>query len=118
LTAENAPKWGNKEEVTDPEWANEWRNKAIAQDRRSRDKEIAGGGSPPPKLDEENIFSEGNSRKRSKPVYRQPYDVTDKVEDHEWNTTEKFSNGRFDEKMKRKRIEAMGERLSPSAKDW
>ena len=66
LTAENTPKWGNKEEVTDPEWANEWRNKGKAQDRRSRDSEIARGGSPPPKLEEENLFSEGNSRKTSK----------------------------------------------------
>jgi hypothetical protein len=103
LTAENTPKWGNKEEATDPEWANERRNKGRAQDRRSRDSEIARGGSPPPKLEEENLFSEGNSRKTSKPVYRKQNDITDKV----WDSNEKFSNGGFKDKMKRKRSEAM-----------
>lgn len=49
------PTWGNNPlpDVRNEEWADEWREKGRAQDRRSRDQTMARGGSPPPKLDEE-----------------------------------------------------------------
>ena len=71
--ATKAPTWGNKEEETDPEWADEWREGGRTQDRRTRDEEIARGASPPPKLEEDNIFTDGSSRKRTMPAYRPKY---------------------------------------------
>ena len=68
------------------------------------------------KLDEDNIFSEGTSRKRVKPTYRGKSDITDKREDHEWNTVENFSNGKGDSFMKKKRKEEMEKRPSPPPK--
>ena len=79
----------------DQQWADEWREKGRAQDRRTRDEFISSGGSPPPKLEEENLFSEGSSRKRMKPVYRPKEDITDKKEDRNWNSVEDYTNGRF-----------------------
>jgi hypothetical protein len=75
--------------------ANKWREKGKTQYRRSRNEEIARGGSPPPKFDEENLFTEGDSRKRTKPVYRMKEDITDKIEDKERDSVEQFSNGRL-----------------------
>ena len=72
LTLRNAATWGNNPlpDEQDKEFANEWRAKGRASDRKTRDEEIARGNSPPPKLDAEDLFSEGSSRKRTKPVYR------------------------------------------------
>ncbi len=45
------------------EWAEEWLEKGRTQDRMSRDEVMARGGSPPPKLEENNMFTEGTSFK-------------------------------------------------------
>ena len=81
-------------ENEDQQWADEWREKGRIQDRKARDKVITSGGSPPPKLDEDNLFTEGSSRKRFRPVYRPREDITDKEEDKGWNSVENFTNGR------------------------
>ena len=83
-TPAKTPTWGNNPfpvNNNEKEWAEEWREKGRASDRRSRDEEIARGGSPPPKLDADDFFSEGSSRKRTKPVYRNKCDITYKVEE-------------------------------------
>ena len=112
-----APTWGNIRipDSAEQEIANEWQEKGRILDRKSREEEIARGGSPPPKFDEENLFTEGNSRKRTKPMYRNRYDITDRVEDKEDNTVELFTNGRFDTNYK-KRNKAVEGGNSPSSK--
>ena len=96
-TSAKAPTWGNNPLPMnqDQQWAEEWREKGRAQDRKTRDEFISSGGSPPPKLEEENLFSEGSSRKRMKPVYRPKEDITDKKEDRTWNSVEDYTNGRI-----------------------
>ena len=97
LTLRNAPTWGNNPlpDEQEKEFANEWRAKGRASDRRTRDEEIARGNSPPPKLDAEDLFSEGCTRKRTKPVYRDKNDITDKVEERMSSSVEHYTTGRF-----------------------
>jgi hypothetical protein len=74
-----APTWGNNPmpDSRDEEWANEWRESGIRSKRKARDQEISTGGSPPPKLREDNLFSEGSSRKSNKPYYKEKEEITD-----------------------------------------
>jgi hypothetical protein len=114
LTDATTPRWGNNERIEDPAIANEWKSKATMMDRRSREEEIRRGGSPPPKLDEENIFSEGNSRQRTKPAYRDKSELTDKVEEKFRSSVERYTSGRFNSTMNQKRKKAMQESPAPS----
>jgi hypothetical protein len=50
--------------------ANSWEETGRRSLRQRRSKEMEGGRSPPPKLKEENIFSEGDSRASSRPAYQ------------------------------------------------
>ena len=81
------PKWGNNPmpDSRDEEWANEWRERGRTLKRRARDQEISRGGSPPPKLEDDNLFTEGSSRKSIKPFYREKEDITDVV----WESRQK-----------------------------
>ena len=75
----SAPTWGNKKPDwrDDEEGANEWRDSGMKSKRKARDQEISRGGSPPPKLEEDNFFTEGSSRKSNKPCYREKEEITD-----------------------------------------
>jgi hypothetical protein len=59
--------WGNNPmpDIQEEESANEWRDKGRSSNRRTRDEEIARGNSPSPKLEEDNLFTEGSSREGS-----------------------------------------------------
>ncbi len=59
--------WNNQRE--DKEAANSWEETGRRSLRQRRNQEMEGGRSPPPKLREENLFSEGDSRVRSRPAY-------------------------------------------------
>ena len=106
LTLRNAPTWGNNPlpDEQEKEFANEWRAKGRASDRRTRDEEIARGNTPPPKLDNEDFFSEGSSRKRTKPVYRDKNDITDKVEERMSSSVEHYTTGRFNASRRQRNL--------------
>jgi hypothetical protein len=117
-TVSNPPTWGNNliSNIREEEIANEWRDKGRSLNRRSRDEEISRGNSPPPKFEEDNLFTEGNSRRRVKPIYRPKEDITDKQESREWNSVDEFTNGRLDSSMRRKRSEGKERDNSPPSK--
>jgi hypothetical protein len=81
----NLPTWGNNliSNTREKEIADEWRDKGRSLYRRSRDNEISRGNSPPPKFEEDNLFTEGSSRSRVKPVYRPKEDITDKQDSNQ-----------------------------------
>ena len=116
LTRATAPSWGNNVQDQDPEIAKEWKSKSTMYYRRSRDQDMARGGSPPPKFEEENLFSEGNSRKRVKPFYRPKEDITDKVEDRGRDSVDQFIRGKFDAKMRKKKNKGLEGSHSPPSK--
>ena len=66
------PNWGNHpiQDPRDQEFANDWTNRSAAYYRKSRNEVMERGGSPPPKFHEDNLFTEGCSRKKAKATYR------------------------------------------------
>ena len=118
LTSKTVPTWGNNTLPDEQEQvsANEWRERSMASDRRTRDEEIARGNSPPPKLDSEDFFNEGSSRKKSKPIYRNKHYITDKVEEEMSSSVENYTTGRFNSQMNQRKKELNEGRLSPHAK--
>ncbi len=75
---------------------------------------MKGGNSPPPKLGEDNIFSEGDSRTQCRPIYK----TKEEANNWGWGETnsvaeettlsdifEEISEGGFDPNIKRKRFE-------------
>jgi hypothetical protein len=54
----------------DTEEAEEWAERARKAKRARRNEDMRGGNSPPPKLNEENLFSEGDSRPSNRPTYK------------------------------------------------
>ncbi len=80
------------------EAANRWQESVRLNERTSSREEMEGGRSPPPKLAEENLFSEGDSRPRSRPTYevkesRNKWGWDDNVE----NTKEETISDIFEE---------------------
>ncbi len=82
--------------------------------RQRRNKEMEGGRSPPPKLREENIFSEGDSRASSRPAYQVKESKNNWGRDDESNDDKEeslssmfgeISQGVFDPTKKRKRFQ-------------
>jgi len=66
------PNWGNHpiQDPRDQEFANDWTNRSRAYYRKSRNEVMERGGTPPPKFHEDNLFTEGCSRKKAKATYR------------------------------------------------
>ncbi len=71
---------------------------------------MARGGSPPPKLHEENLFTEGSSRKRAKFVFRLKgeSDCWDKIveEKYSGNSVEEYTNSRFGSAQKKQSVDS------------
>ena len=96
------------------EAANRWQESARLIERTSRSEEMEGGRSPPPKLAEENLFSEGDSRLRPRPTYavkesRNNWGWDDNLENTKEETIsdifEEISQGHFNANKKRRRFE-------------
>ena len=85
----------------DQEFAREWTNRSEAYYRRSRDERIKEGGSPPPKFHEDNLFTEGCSRTKSKSrstfKLKGEIDIWDDRQEKKYlgNTVEEYTNGRL-----------------------
>jgi hypothetical protein len=68
--------WGNsalqnaEKEISMETGNQEWRRRSEGYLRSRRNAEMEGGRSPPPKIREENMFTDGDSRPSSKPVYQ------------------------------------------------
>jgi hypothetical protein len=97
----------------DEEEANRWEETGRRSMRLRRDKEMQGGRSPPPKLKEENIFSEGDSRRSTRPAYQVKEskdiwgwgdDTQDEKEESMSSIFGKISDGTFDPTKKRKSV--------------
>ena len=97
------PKWGNLpiNDPRDQEFAREWTNRSEAYSRRSRDERIKMRGSPPPKFHEDNFFTEGCSRTKSKSKstfkLKGESDIWDDRQEEKYlgNTVEEYTNGRL-----------------------
>ncbi len=92
----------------------EWRRRREDYVRSKRDAEMDGGRSPPPKLREENLFTDGDSRPSLKPVYKTKEEKNnwgwgkDEKEEQEETLSSLFDEvnaGTFDAEKKRKRFE-------------
>ena len=95
----------------DEEEAKRWEETGRRSLRQRRDQEMEGGRSPPPKLKEENIFSEGDSRRSSRPAYQVQEskdnwgwgdDTQDIKKESMSSIFGKISEGTFDPNNKRK----------------
>ncbi len=102
--------WNNQKE--DKEAANSWKEAGRRSLRQRRNQEMEGGKSPPPKLQEENIFSEGDSRVSSRQAYqfkesKDNWGWGDEAHDEKEETLSsifgEISEGTFDPTKKRKR---------------
>ncbi len=115
VAKQDAPTWGSSSvSVVDHESADEWAEIRRRAHRRSRDNEIERGKSPPPKLQEENLFSEGDSR----PSRRSTYQTEEMKNNWGWGEDDVFkksetlsdmfdglNRGVYKPMLKRKRIQ-------------
>jgi hypothetical protein len=92
----------------------EWRRRREDYVRSTRNAEMEGGRSPPPKIREENLFTDGDSRTSSKPVYQTKEEKNnwgwgnDEKEEPEETLSSLFDEvnvGTFVAEKKRKRFE-------------
>jgi hypothetical protein len=112
--------WGNSalqvtEAAISGETGNqEWTIRRERYVRSTRESEMKGGRSPPPKLREENLFTDGDSRPSLKPVYKTKEEKNnwgwgpDEKEEQEETLSSLFDEvnaGTFDAEKKRKRFE-------------
>ncbi len=117
-SVEMTPTWGNvreqNEQSSNTEEADFWSNRVRVSERIKRNESIERGGSPPPKLKEENLFSEGDSRPRKKrPVYMSKEETdnwgwgnedADNKEETLSDMVEGMNERSFDVEKKRKRF--------------
>jgi hypothetical protein len=116
------PKWGNRpiKDPRDQEFADEWKTKSETYYRRSRNERMEKGGSPPPKFHEDNLFTEGCSRKKDKSTYKLKGESDcwgDHQEDKDFeNTVEDYTNGRLrpSKRLKEQETEEMHQQESTS----
>ena len=112
--------WGNsalqvaEAEISGETGNQEWRQRREDYVRSARNAEMEGGRSPPPKLKEENLFTDGDSRQPFKPVYKTKEEKNnwgwsmDEKEEPEETLSSLFDEvnaGTFDAGKKRKRFE-------------
>jgi hypothetical protein len=112
--------WGNSalqnaEKEISMENGNEaWRRRSEDYVRSKRNAEMEGGRSSPPKIREENLFTDGDTRPSSKPVYQTKEEKSnwgwgnDEKEEKEETLSSLFDEvnaGTFDAEKKRKRFE-------------
>ena len=128
-SASSAPEWGSTVSRTDrPTWgsssvgdidredAEEWTEKQRRSQRMRRDEEMRGGNSPPPKLKEENLFSEGDSRPITRHVYRTKEEEDNwgwgKNEEKISDMFEQINNGSFNPRGSREEAEKSWTRMT------
>jgi hypothetical protein len=112
--------WGNsalqnaEKEISMETSNQEWKRRSEDDVRSKRNAEMEGGRSPPPKIREENLFTDGDSRPSFKPVYK----TKEEKNNWGWNNDEKeepeetlsslfdeVNAGTFVAEKKRKRFE-------------
>ncbi len=108
LSRTSEPSWGSSYVgIGDQETADEWTERERRVKRMRRTAEIQGGYSPPPKLKEENLFSERDFRPSKRATYKTKEEAYNwgwgEPEDKISDVFEKINNGSFNPEARQRR---------------